>query len=174
MNLPETSSPAPAALHSSGAWKLFPNGMLVFERPADVYGPARLLVSRIDLCVDPNCDCRDAMMTAVSIDPEAPPSPEEMKAKWSGPEAMHGLIDIDSGTPAPDDRDGCNPLSPEWLEYLKAAVDDELLTVLHESWLDAKDPLDAAPQPQRRTTPRVGRNELCPCGSGKKFKRCCA
>jgi len=20
---------------------------------------------------------------------------------------------------------------------------------------------------------RVGRNELCPCGSGKKFKRCC-
>ncbi|PJI55426.1 hypothetical protein CTI14_04955 [Methylobacterium radiotolerans] len=20
---------------------------------------------------------------------------------------------------------------------------------------------------------KVGRNELCPCGSGKKFKRCC-
>jgi hypothetical protein len=114
------------------------------------------------------------MMTAVSIDPEAPPSPEEMKAKWNGPEAMHGLIDIDSGAAAPDTRDGCNPLSPEWLEYLKSAVDDELLDVLHESWLDAKDPLEAAPQPQRGTAPRVGRNELCPCGSGKKFKRCCA
>lgn len=25
----------------------------------------------------------------------------------------------------------------------------------------------------RTTTPRVVRNELCPCGSGKKFKRCC-
>jgi uncharacterized protein YecA (UPF0149 family) len=24
-----------------------------------------------------------------------------------------------------------------------------------------------------RKPPRVGRNELCPCGSGKKFKRCC-
>ena len=23
-----------------------------------------------------------------------------------------------------------------------------------------------------RTPPRVGRNEPCPCGSGKKFKRC--
>ena len=25
----------------------------------------------------------------------------------------------------------------------------------------------------RRNTPKVGRNELCPCGSGKKYKRCC-
>jgi len=24
-----------------------------------------------------------------------------------------------------------------------------------------------------RTPPRVGRNEPCPCGSGKKFKKCC-
>ncbi len=24
-----------------------------------------------------------------------------------------------------------------------------------------------------RKPPRVGRNELCPCGSGKKFKKCC-
>jgi hypothetical protein len=26
----------------------------------------------------------------------------------------------------------------------------------------------------RRSTPRTGRNEFCPCGSGLKFKRCCA
>ena len=25
-----------------------------------------------------------------------------------------------------------------------------------------------------RTGPKVGRNEPCPCGSGKKYKRCCA
>ena len=24
-----------------------------------------------------------------------------------------------------------------------------------------------------RRPPKVGRNEPCPCGSGKKFKRCC-
>jgi len=24
-----------------------------------------------------------------------------------------------------------------------------------------------------RSTPKVGRNEPCPCGSGKKFKKCC-
>ncbi|HEY8708909.1 MAG TPA: UPF0149 family protein [Burkholderiaceae bacterium] len=28
--------------------------------------------------------------------------------------------------------------------------------------------------PQRRTVPKVGRNDPCPCGSGKKFKHCCA
>jgi uncharacterized protein len=25
----------------------------------------------------------------------------------------------------------------------------------------------------RRSTPKVGRNDPCPCGSGKKYKRCC-
>ena len=29
------------------------------------------------------------------------------------------------------------------------------------------------PQPVRRAGPRVGRNERCPCGSGKKYKHCC-
>jgi uncharacterized protein YecA (UPF0149 family) len=27
--------------------------------------------------------------------------------------------------------------------------------------------------PIRRTEPKVGRNDPCPCGSGKKFKKCC-
>jgi hypothetical protein len=29
------------------------------------------------------------------------------------------------------------------------------------------------PQPYRRTEPKVGRNDPCPCGSGKKYKKCC-
>ncbi len=28
-------------------------------------------------------------------------------------------------------------------------------------------------QPVRRTAPKVGRNDPCPCGSGKKYKQCC-
>src|SRR4029077_9154869 len=27
--------------------------------------------------------------------------------------------------------------------------------------------------PIRRSLPKVGRNEACPCGSGKKYKNCC-
>ena len=29
------------------------------------------------------------------------------------------------------------------------------------------------PAPIRRETPKVGRNDPCPCGSGKKYKKCC-
>lgn len=29
------------------------------------------------------------------------------------------------------------------------------------------------PTPSQRAIGRVGRNDYCPCGSGKKFKRCC-
>jgi SEC-C motif-containing protein len=29
------------------------------------------------------------------------------------------------------------------------------------------------PKPVSRTAPKTGRNEPCPCGSGKKFKKCC-
>ncbi len=32
---------------------------------------------------------------------------------------------------------------------------------------------EAAPQPIRHAGPETGRNDPCPCGSGKKFKKCC-
>ena len=33
-------------------------------------------------------------------------------------------------------------------------------------------PPPAAPQPMTRAQPKVGRNDPCPCGSGKKYKQC--
>jgi uncharacterized protein YecA (UPF0149 family) len=35
------------------------------------------------------------------------------------------------------------------------------------------DPQFAASEPYRNPPRRVGRNDPCPCGSGKKFKNCC-
>ena len=32
---------------------------------------------------------------------------------------------------------------------------------------------DAKPETVRRDAPKVGRNDPCPCGSGKKYKNCC-
>jgi len=29
------------------------------------------------------------------------------------------------------------------------------------------------PRPVRKTAQAVGRNDPCPCGSGKKYKKCC-
>lgn len=39
---------------------------------------------------------------------------------------------------------------------------------LHAYWLAQR----SKPQPVA-TSPKIGRNEPCPCGSGKKYKRCC-
>jgi hypothetical protein len=34
-------------------------------------------------------------------------------------------------------------------------------------------PIAPAVEPYRRESPKVGRNDPCPCGSGRKFKKCC-
>ena len=50
------------------------------------------------------------------------------------------------------------------------------LVLMHDFWLARRPqpPADATPgEPVVRTTPKVGRNEPCPCGSGKKYKHCC-
>jgi preprotein translocase subunit SecA len=36
----------------------------------------------------------------------------------------------------------------------------------------APEPQEKGPQPVRRDVPKVGRNDPCPCGSGKKYKQC--
>ena len=37
---------------------------------------------------------------------------------------------------------------------------------------DYFDPSTPAKQEPVRVEPKIGRNDLCPCGSGKKFKQC--
>ena len=45
---------------------------------------------------------------------------------------------------------------------------------LEEEFFKAIYDLDNLKQePYRRTNRKIGVNELCPCGSGKKFKKCC-
>jgi len=33
---------------------------------------------------------------------------------------------------------------------------------------------DLLREPYVRSEPKIGRNDPCPCGSGKKYKRCCS
>ena len=68
-------------------------------------------------------------------------------------------------------------LEAEWRESLS-----EHVTAVHEYWAEARMALAGlgrdADGPElgtyRRTEPKVGRNQPCPCGSGKKHKRCCS
>lgn len=57
------------------------------------------------------------------------------------------------------------------LQRHKLAVEIEAnIPEIHRFWLPQR---KSAVQTIRRDAPKVGRNDPCPCGSGKKFKNCC-
>ena len=78
-------------------------------------------------------------------------------------------------------------LSGRWKEMLQAegepamdpAEEEKILTELRLSLADEVIAnrhywfTRGIPEPIRRSTPKVGRNDPCPCGSRKKFKNCC-
>jgi uncharacterized protein len=45
--------------------------------------------------------------------------------------------------------------------------------VIHAYWLARRTGRTLSDRPVRRAGPRVGRNDPCPCGSGRKYKHCC-
>lgn len=66
------------------------------------------------------------------------------------------------GEPWPEGEELAS-LMKECEEDVPGAVED-----IHRFWLAKR----GAPT-QRRETPKVGRNDPCTCGSGKKYKQCC-
>jgi uncharacterized protein YchJ len=56
------------------------------------------------------------------------------------------------------------------LQARRSRFESEKPEILHNS---AQSPALTKPQTFHRETPKVGRNEPCPCGSGRKYKICC-
>jgi preprotein translocase subunit SecA len=54
------------------------------------------------------------------------------------------------------------------VQYRHADLDKEVVTPIG----DLRDAIEAIPAPIR-TGPKIGRNDPCTCGSGKKYKNCC-
>ena len=89
------------------------------------------------------------------------------KSRWQGLK----ILSVLKGGPA--DTEGT-------VEFEAAYERDGLKDVHHErarfkredgQWLYEDG--DVVPQTIVRAAPKVGRNEPCPCGSGKKYKHCC-
>ena len=59
----------------------------------------------------------------------------------------------------------------EWEKLVKSCEDaiGDAIVEVREYWKVLRNP----PKPVRRESPKTGRNDPCPCGSGKKFKQCC-
>jgi hypothetical protein len=140
-------------------------------------------------CVEPGCDCRRVILKVIedaedgrhvatinyAFEPPEPPLDDE------------GRIFLDPLNPQ-------SKLAPVLLEMVAEMIErdrdyHDRLVRHYEMWKRAIDDPDhpahkvirsagersAAPWPKtyRRTQPKVGPNEPCPCGSGRKYKKCC-
>lgn len=68
----------------------------------------------------------------------------------------------------PDAREIAGPEWPELLDSLEAMVVD-LRDMFRASEIGRVEPQ----MPFVRSGPKIGRNDPCPCGSGRKYKKCC-
>lgn len=62
------------------------------------------------------------------------------------------------------------------VEVTSEGFDNSALETVHldkATGLPQTGPSDSKPQPVVNQGPKVGRNDPCPCGSGKKYKNCC-
>ena len=81
--------------------------------------------------------------------------------------AMTGMIALISIA----EREGNTDLVPAQVEPLTAAAPD-----LIPGWVETLNRwriLNSTDQPAQEISTKTGRNEPCPCGSGKKYKKCC-
>jgi uncharacterized protein len=72
-----------------------------------------------------------------------------------------------------DSEWGAHEQRHDEIEALQRAIAPSARAI-HAYWLARRGDSEAElSSPIRRTAPRVGRNDPCPCGSGKKYKKCC-
>ncbi|MBN1205374.1 MAG: SEC-C domain-containing protein [Myxococcaceae bacterium] len=144
-------------------------------------------------CDAPRCDCRRVLLQLYHVqsrqlvatinyafEPAKPPFEDEPQIMLDplnpqGDEAF-ALLELFEEMIA-SDRDYHDRLVRHYALW-KRVVDDpshpdhaKVRTEAHDD--PSFHPAFPRQEPLRRAGPKVGANALCPCGSGKKFKRCC-
>lgn len=78
-----------------------------------------------------------------------------------------------------DDEMHEEAVTADYVQRWEDAV-PSILVQMHAHWRERRErpdvrdfPARVQREPQRRAEPKVGRNDSCPCGSGRKFKKCC-
>jgi len=99
---------------------------------------------------------------------------EEAVRVWAAESEWHGLQILRTEAGGPDDETGkvefaCEyTFEDEWRRH-----HEDALFARHDGRWYFVEGEPVRQEPFRRSEPKVGRNDPCPCGSGKKFKKCC-
>jgi len=151
--------------------------------------PSRTFLFVEAYCVQPHCDCRRVMITV--IDPERSEQVATINHAFEPPRPPF----MEEGQTFLDPLNPQSSLSEGFLELFERMIANDAAyaarlerhyrmwkRVVNDPSHPAQDKLCkrkpgfgilGSLEPFRRERAKVGPNEPCPCGSGKKFKRCC-
>jgi SEC-C motif-containing protein len=93
--------------------------------------------------------------------------------KWSKSSEWLGLTVVSTEGGGPDDADGIVEFKARFFDTQTRTHWERSSFRRHEGrWVYVN---GTPPEPDKtpRSVEKVGRNEPCPCGSGKKYKKCC-
>ncbi len=99
---------------------------------------------------------------------------DETTLSWSRAVTWHGLEIIRTEEGGPDDTTGVVEFRAVYTANEEFCNHHEVATFVKEydGW-KFQDGVLVRDKPITRDEPKVGRNDPCPCGSGKKYKKCC-
>ena len=97
----------------------------------------------------------------------------EQTREWAEHSEWQGLTILRTEQGGPDDTEGTVEFSAKFRAAGKTHEHVETARFTREEgrWVYAG-MVETKGQTVRREAPKVGRNDPCPCGSGKKFKHC--
>jgi uncharacterized protein YchJ len=112
-------------------------------------------------CIVPDCSCDDVVVSFADLE-------VEKEVGWTSVDHRTGIVSETRGRP--DLWASYVARNPRWRE--RAAARQAALRTIGRRLELARAPVQKAPaSPVARR--KVGRNEDCPCGSGRKYKKCC-
>lgn len=100
---------------------------------------------------------------------------EKASTAWSRAAKWHGLEIIRTEKGGEGDSDGVVEFRAEYTANGEFCNHHEVATFVRDAagaWKFEDGEL-VGEKPVVREAPKVGRNDPCPCGSGKKYKKCC-
>jgi hypothetical protein len=130
-------------------------------------------------CVQPDCKCKEIVLSFLKLkdaDGRVAKELRDAPAVWyeCGTQATRPLAAGPPGTPPTAQLlDALKQAHPGLDRRLK--LHQDMMRSLYSRHYHARRARESDPAQRQAVTrePKVGRNEPCPCGSGKKYKRCC-
>jgi hypothetical protein len=131
-------------------------------------------------CPNPVCPCREVVMSFLQFKfPEGGAAPKRAEEQFTALRSLDGGVavkEVYRGS-----RSEAAAVLAAWQEEYGDDLQglrwryDKIKQIARRSWRPGRR-LPEPPEPREPLPPaarRVGRNDPCPCGSGKKYKKCC-